>query len=57
MVESYYYVEKDNGFNECSKEELVYYFKVNNISLKSDFLEQGEILQNRTKKIEKECLL
>ena len=47
---SYYYVEKDNGFNECSKEELVYYFKVNNISLKSDFLEQGEILQNRTKK-------
>lgn len=47
---SYYYVEKDNGFNECSKEELVYYFKVNNISLKSDFLEQGDILQNRIKK-------
>lgn len=47
---SYYYVEKDNGFNECSKEELVYYFKVNNISLKSDFLEQGDIFQNRIKK-------
>ena len=46
-VLNYYYNLNIENIHQKNKN---YYFKVNNISLKSDFLEQGEILQNRTKK-------
>lgn len=48
---SYYYVEKDNGFYEYGKEDLVCYFKANNISLKSEFLEQNDIFDSGMRKI------